>query len=273
MAPYAYLLPGQGGIIELSVLSGFKAIFTLIITGVLCTSKYASIVPGLVIGWVILMVGMSYLRCMKAMLMAFILLFVVMMVSSPATGMMIDLPYSYLIEHSDAIVTGNVISVESRWNDNGTGILTEVIISVDRIILGDLPNDPVLIFDGGTVGNVTQWVEGVPIIFKGDYLGLFLNEHPDGTYRTVGLSQGLIPLAEKSLSKSWRHTRASPDLFEQQVYTILKGYNDNSQSILLPNPALIYNEDGNILRKIMSVWGNLNLNQSLYKQYSILIWN
>ncbi|WP_292382936.1 PKD domain-containing protein [Methanoculleus sp. UBA430] len=143
--------------------------------------------------------------------------------ASPASALMVELAPSYLAEQSDAIATGTVTSVESRWDGTGMAIETVVSFSVDRTLAGQLQNDTVLVVPGGTVDGITQWVEDVPIFFPGENVGLFLRERPDGSYQPVGLSQGVVPLAGTSAAKAREAGLLTPDEFADRVDAALQG--------------------------------------------------
>jgi PKD repeat protein len=143
--------------------------------------------------------------------------------ASPAAALMVELPPSYLAEQSDGIATGTITSVESRWDEGGTGIETVVAVSVGETLAGGLPEDAVIVVPGGTVDGITQWVEDVPVFFPGENVGLFLKERPDGTYLPVGLSQGVVPLAGAAVAKAGAAGLLTPDEFAERVDAALHG--------------------------------------------------
>ena len=145
------------------------------------------------------------------------------MLALPASALMVELSPSYLAGQSDAIATGTVISVESRWDEGGTAIETVVSFSVDRTLAGRLPESPVLVVPGGTVDEITQWVEDVPVFLPGENVGLFLRERPDGSYLPVGLSQGVVPLAGQSPAKTRAADLLTPEEFGERVDAALQG--------------------------------------------------
>ncbi|KUK61515.1 MAG: Uncharacterized protein XE10_1407 [Methanoculleus marisnigri] len=142
---------------------------------------------------------------------------------SPAAALMVELSPSYLAGHSDAIATGTITSVESRWNDAGTEIETVVSFSVDETLAGILPDDPVLVVPGGSVNGITYWVEDVPVFSPGENVGLFLKQRPDGSYLPVGLSQGVVPLAGESAAKAGAAGLLTPEEFGERVDAAMQG--------------------------------------------------
>ena len=159
----------------------------------------------------------------RATLFTLCLVILTVTLASPASALMVDLSPSYLAEHSDAIAAGTITSVESRWNEAGTGIETVVSFSVGETLAGRLPEYPILVVPGGTVDGITQWVEDVPAFFPGENVGLFLRERPDGSYQPVGLSQGIVPLAGASVAKAGAAGLLTPDEFADRVDAALQG--------------------------------------------------
>jgi PKD repeat protein len=158
-----------------------------------------------------------------------VIISLLVMATPPATALMVDLPSTDLVSASDSVVIGTIDSVESRWNEDKSGILTLVSFTVLEIIAGELSAPQVMVFEGGTVGEITQTVTHVPIFFPGEEVGLFLKQQPDGSYQTVGLSQGVVHFYKHSVT-----TKRSPidaeemgvvtqDFFKEAVNAVLDG--------------------------------------------------
>ena len=141
----------------------------------------------------------------------------------PAAALMVDLSPSYLAGQSDAIATGTITSVESRWDEAGTGIETVVSFTVGETLAGGLPENSVLVVPGGTVDGITLWVEDVPVFSPGENVGLFLKQSPDGFYLPVGLSQGVVPLAGEPTAKAGAAGLLTPEEFAERVDAALQG--------------------------------------------------
>jgi len=161
--------------------------------------------------------------CCRTAFLALCLFVLTIILISPATALMAGLSPSYIAEQSDAIAIGTITSVESRWNDAGTEIETVVAFSVDETLAGELSQNPILIVPGGTVDGMTYWVEDVPVFFPGENVGLFLKQLPGGEYRTVGLSQGVVPLADQSTERSVVSSSLTPEQFSERVHSLLQG--------------------------------------------------
>ncbi|MFA7199085.1 MAG: hypothetical protein WC093_07315, partial [Methanoculleus sp.] len=141
----------------------------------------------------------------------------------PAAALMVDLSPSYLAGQSDAIATGTITSVESRWDEAGTGIETVVSFSVGETLAGGLPENSVLVVPGGTVDGITLWVEDVPVFSPGESVGLFLKQSPDGFYLPVGLLQGVVPLAGEPAAKAGAAGLLTPEEFGERVDAAMQG--------------------------------------------------
>ncbi len=84
----------------------------------------------------------------------------------------------YLNRTADYIIEGIVTGVESRWNEEKTGIFTYTGFTVSTYVKGTPL--PVSVFQivtpGGTVGDITQVVEDQPIFHVGKKVRLYLKK-------------------------------------------------------------------------------------------------
>jgi hypothetical protein len=87
----------------------------------------------------------------------------------------------YISSMSDYIVEGTVTGVESRWNEENTGIFTYSDFIVTAYIKGaPFPTNTVqIVTPGGTVGDITQAVEDQPIFHEGRRVRLYLEKVND----------------------------------------------------------------------------------------------
>src|SRR5688572_5518275 len=79
-----------------------------------------------------------------------------------------------LVAASDAVVRGQVVSVESFWNDRHTLIVSEAVFEVESAIAGAAPRYVTLRTAGGTVDGYTVEATGFPVFRAGDRALLFL---------------------------------------------------------------------------------------------------
>ncbi len=84
----------------------------------------------------------------------------------------------YIKDTADYIIEGIVEKVESRWNKEKTSILTYTDLSVQKYIKGApfAENTLQIVTPGGTVGEITQWVEDQPIFHQGKKVRIYFQE-------------------------------------------------------------------------------------------------
>ncbi len=91
---------------------------------------------------------------------------------STASAISVNPPtFTTLIEGSDDIVQGTVIDRECRWVTNQAGyqvIKTYLTVHVNESVKGNTANTVTLVFLGGTVGEQTMEIGGMPTFNKGD---------------------------------------------------------------------------------------------------------
>ena len=92
----------------------------------------------------------------------------------------------YIISTSDYIIEGTVLGVESKWNEDKTGILTYTDLSIEKYVKGNpFAQDKLqIITPGGTVGDITQVVEDQPIFHEGKRVRMYFQE-TDGEFHIV----------------------------------------------------------------------------------------
>ncbi|OGO19858.1 MAG: hypothetical protein A2144_04615 [Chloroflexi bacterium RBG_16_50_9] len=107
----------------------------------------------------------------------------------------------YLSSMADYIVEGTVTGVESRWNEENTGIYTYSDFTVTAYIKGTpFPTNTIqIVTPGGTVGDITQGVEDQPIFHEGRRVRLYMEKVNDeftivcGRFGVEGLEIQAIP--------------------------------------------------------------------------------
>jgi hypothetical protein len=97
-----------------------------------------------------------------------------------------------LIRESETVFIGRVVAVRSAWRPsrNGDAIVTNVTFSIDRVLKGPNRIERTLQFLGGTVGQDTLRVSGLPVFQVGERDVLFVNETGQPVSPLVGLMQG-----------------------------------------------------------------------------------
>jgi len=85
---------------------------------------------------------------------------------------------AYRTEKADYIIEGTVEKVESRWNQERTGIFTYTELTIEKYIKGApfAENKLQIVTPGGTVGEISQWVEDQPIFHEGKKVRIYFEE-------------------------------------------------------------------------------------------------
>jgi hypothetical protein len=93
---------------------------------------------------------------------------------------------SYITQAADYIIEGTVEKVESRWNQERSGIFTYTELTIEKYVKGAplAENKLQIITPGGTVGEVSQWVEDQPIFHEGKRVRIYFEE-VDGEFSIV----------------------------------------------------------------------------------------
>ena len=116
--------------------------------------------------------------------------------------MALDLPA--MVERADRIAVVDVVSVEAAWNARHERITTAVQLQVVDSWKGGLqPGTQLTVLQpGGTVGDVTTTVDGMPRFTPGERTLVFLHG-PTDRATVVGLTQGKRPLRRDPTSGRW----------------------------------------------------------------------
>jgi hypothetical protein len=93
---------------------------------------------------------------------------------------------SYITQTADYIVEGTVEKVESKWNEERTGIFTYTDLRIEYYVKGApfAENTLQIVTPGGTVGEITQAVEDQPIFHEGKKVRIYFQE-VDGEFSIV----------------------------------------------------------------------------------------
>lgn len=96
-----------------------------------------------------------------------------------------------LSPHVDAVVTGDVVDLASRWSDDGNWIETVVRVRVDPAANPGMPPELTLVQRGGEVGDVGLAVSHQPEWYPGEPVLLLLERQRDG-YALAGAEHGKL---------------------------------------------------------------------------------
>ncbi|HYC88051.1 MAG TPA: hypothetical protein VEO54_02470 [Thermoanaerobaculia bacterium] len=110
---------------------------------------------------------------------AFAALLLLLPVSASATiSRAVD--FEEKVEHAASIVMGKCVAQESRWDATKNWILTYSTFTVEKTLKGQPTQQITLVTPGGTVGNLTQDVVGVPKFREGEEHVVFVRNSQAG---------------------------------------------------------------------------------------------
>lgn len=100
--------------------------------------------------------------------------------------------FDELIAEAGTILVSEVLETRSRWQQlaGRQVIVTDVRLRVEQLLKGRVDAVTTVTLLGGTVGDVTQHVAGMPRFLVGDADVLFLAARPTITSPIVGMSHG-----------------------------------------------------------------------------------
>lgn len=103
--------------------------------------------------------------------------------------------FASLFEKSSHVIVGNVLSVESRWDEKAATIFTYAKVHVEERLKGDLTEDFVVIrYRGGEIGNIGLLVSNEPRFLLGERVKVFLKKDEAGYFSVVGRGDGKASL-------------------------------------------------------------------------------
>ena len=127
-------------------------------------------------------------------------LVVALAVTAPGTvgsTTLLKMDIERLAQDAVMVVQGHVAWDYSVRPDPQGPIFTYAGLEVDGCVAGTCPETVVLKHEGGTVGELTMFIPGMPAFTPGDEVLLFLEPDPNGeeeTYYTVGMVQGYFKI-------------------------------------------------------------------------------
>ncbi|BDG09234.1 hypothetical protein [Anaeromyxobacter paludicola] len=111
-----------------------------------------------------------------------------------------------LARASDAVVRGRVTRLGATLSPDRRRVYTIVDLAVTARWRGKPAGSLQVIVPGGTVGDLTQRVDGAPELAKGEDVVLFLDRAEAGAYRVNGLAQGKFAVKGQTASPDLSHT-------------------------------------------------------------------
>ena len=130
-----------------------------------------------------------------------------------------------LAKEADLVIRGHVQEMKSQESGDRSAITTTVVISVEEQWKGPKASTVTLKQPGGTAGEITQRVMGVPQFSISEELILFGKKQRDGHYVTVGGQQGKFtiktePQTGKKVVEDLTGTRQEEESFVRRVREI-----------------------------------------------------
>jgi hypothetical protein len=104
---------------------------------------------------------------------------------------------------STDIIRGKVVSMESRWNDDKTLIVTDVQLQVTEVFKGKAAPQATLELLGGRVEEIALDVVGSPSFALGEDVVVFATAGKDGRLRLPSLAQEKFTVEESAGGKAW----------------------------------------------------------------------
>lgn len=117
--------------------------------------------------------------------------------AAPASSTTVTAPtFDELVLQSELVIVARVVATRSAWVNSraGRSIVTDVTVSIERTLKGPTYAERSLEFLGGTVGEDTLHVDGIPEFHVGDRAVLFINEAGRPASPIVGFMYGRFPI-------------------------------------------------------------------------------
>lgn len=164
---------------------------------------------------------MSYRRVLQIFLI-FIGLAAASLVQS---GMVQKLSLDRLIGEADLIVRGRVDEIKSRRASDRRTVATVVTITIERQFKGPKVSSVTIEQPGGSLGDVTLGVPGLPEFTSGEDVILFLKRQRGGAFNIVGGNQGKFtaktqPGSDNEVVEDFAHRTEALDSFLGRLTTM-----------------------------------------------------
>jgi len=149
--------------------------------------------------------------------------------TAQGSALMIEMSIEELTYEADAILTGRVKDMESRWNEEKTLIYTYVTVSVTEYIemipeIEEL-KEVIVKVRGGEVGDIGVKVSDTPEFMRGEEVFLFLRRdriEKLPIFRVAGLFQGKYTIEEGKVKNKLLEWEIPLNIFIGQIEEIMK---------------------------------------------------
>lgn len=171
-------------------------------------------------------------KCLNLLLILIVATFFGLVTKQAQAGSLVKISDKNLVLSSDAIITGKVLSIESRWDASKTNIYTDITIALNQTIKGDLGSNTIVIEQvGGKIGDKQVWLTGSPEFSVGEEVLLFLKANSEGVLHTAHMGMGKFSISQTSENK----TVFRPSLDKSKVYNAQE-YLQNIKELVAANP-------------------------------------
>ncbi|MBI4851751.1 MAG: hypothetical protein HY819_08145 [Acidobacteria bacterium] len=138
-----------------------------------------------------------------------------------------------LVLSSDVIVTGKVIAIESQWDENRKNIYTNITLSLDQVIKGDIKSQVLVIEQlGGQVANKQVWLSASPEFSLNEEVLLFLKANEEGVLHTSHLAMGKFSISKENGKEN---ARVSNPIFGKSKTYDIEEYLSNIRKLVVSN--------------------------------------
>jgi hypothetical protein len=140
-----------------------------------------------------------YLRLRRAL--ALLVAATVLLLPARATPTTVIAPtFDEMVARAELVVLAQVVALRSVWTESRAGrtIVTDVTVSIDRTLKGPVFVQRSLEFLGGTVGDDTLQVSGMPEFHVGDRDVLFISDSGRPASPLVGFAYGRFRVVRDS---------------------------------------------------------------------------
>jgi len=140
--------------------------------------------------------------------------------AQPAAAAMVEQTTAQLAANSSDIISGEVLSKQSRWNESETFIFTDVSIRVNELLKGTLAVSSTItvMVPGGEVGEVGLGVEHAAQFEVGQKVIVFLSPIEGSVYGVTSWEQGKYTLKDSQVQEK----RMSISSFKDEIRKALK---------------------------------------------------
>lgn len=134
---------------------------------------------------------------MRRILVALALVVLVLAAAPSTASTFLAMSDVELVTQAEAVVQGRVISQRSLWDQTGTVIVTESVVRVQSVLVGEAPRFVTVKTAGGEVGDFAVEAAGFPKFHDRENVILFLQANADGTSRVLGYQQGHFEVVKR----------------------------------------------------------------------------